>query len=59
MNANRIGGALRFGKEMARSSKTFVGDTGHQDSITTSADRLTTQAVIDEVKQAIDAGGMI
>jgi hypothetical protein len=38
--------------------RTLVGDTGHQDSISTSADLLTAQAVIDEVKLAIDAGGM-
>jgi hypothetical protein len=38
--------------------KTLVGDSGHRTSITTSADALTAEATIDEVKKAIDAGGM-
>jgi hypothetical protein len=35
---------------------TLLGE--HHDSITTSADRLTAQVAIDEVKQTIDAGGL-
>jgi len=38
--------------------KTLVADSGHRMSITTSADTLTAEATIDEVKKAIDAGGM-
>ena len=38
--------------------KTLVGDSGHQMSITTSADTLAAETSIDEVKKAIDAGGM-
>ena len=38
--------------------KTLVGDSGHSMSITTTADTLTAEATIDEVKKAIDAGGM-
>jgi hypothetical protein len=38
--------------------KTLVGDNGHRMSITTSADTLTAEATIDQVKRAIDAGGM-
>jgi hypothetical protein len=38
--------------------KTLVGDSGHGMLITTSADTLTAEATIDEVKKAIDAGGM-
>ena len=36
--------------------KTLAGE--YDDFITTTADCLTAQAAIDEVKQAIDAGGM-
>ena len=36
----------------------LVGDSGHRTSITTTADTLTADASIDEVKKAIDAGGM-
>ena len=36
----------------------LVGDSGHRMSITTTADTLTADASIDEVKKAIDAGGM-
>ena len=36
----------------------LVGDSGHRRSITTAADTLTADASIDEVKKAIDAGGM-
>jgi len=38
--------------------KTFVGDSGHNMSITTSADTLMAETSIDEVKKAIDAGAM-
>ena len=38
--------------------KTLVGDSGHSMSITTTADTLTAETSIDEVKKAIDAGGM-
>jgi hypothetical protein len=38
--------------------KTFVGDSGHSMSITTTADTLTAETTIAEVKKAIDAGGM-
>ena len=38
--------------------KTLVGDSKHRMSITTSADTLTAETSIDEVKKAIDAGGM-
>jgi hypothetical protein len=38
--------------------KTLVGDSGHSVSITTTADTLTAETTIDEVKKAIDAGGM-
>ena len=36
----------------------LVGDSGHRASITTSADTLTAETSIDEVKKAIDAGGL-
>ena len=36
----------------------LVGDSGHRMSITTTADTLTADASIDEVKKAIDSGGM-
>ena len=36
----------------------LVGDSGHPVSITTTVDTLTADASIDEVKKAIDAGGM-
>jgi hypothetical protein len=36
----------------------LVGDSGHRMSITTAADTLTPDASIDEIKKAIDAGGM-
>jgi hypothetical protein len=36
----------------------LVGDSGHRMSITTTADTLTADASIDEVKKAIDDGGM-
>jgi hypothetical protein len=36
----------------------LVGDSGHRMSIATTADTLTADASIDEVKKAIDAGGM-
>ena len=38
--------------------KTLVGDSGHSMSITTTADTLAAETSIDEVKKAIDAGGM-
>ena len=38
--------------------KTLVGDSGHSISITTPADTLTAETSIDEVKKAIDAGGL-
>jgi hypothetical protein len=38
--------------------KILVGDSGHRTSITTSADTLTAETSIDEVKKAIDAGGL-
>ena len=38
--------------------KILVGDSGHRMSITTSADTLTAETSIDEVKKAIDAGGL-
>jgi hypothetical protein len=38
--------------------KTLVADSEHRMSINTSADTLTAEATIDEVKKAIDAGGM-
>ena len=38
--------------------KILVGDSGHRMSITTSADTLTAETSIDEVKRAIDAGGL-
>jgi hypothetical protein len=38
--------------------KTLVGDSGHRMSITTTADTLTAETAIDEVRKAIDAGGM-
>ena len=37
--------------------KTLVGDRGHGMSITTTADTLTAETTIDDVKKAIDAGG--
>ena len=36
----------------------LVGDSGHRTPIATTADTLTADASIDEVKKAIDAGGM-
>ena len=36
--------------------KILVGDSGHRMSITTSADTLTAETSIDEVKKAIDDG---
>ena len=38
--------------------KILVGDGEHRMSITTTADTLTPETTIDEVKKAIDAGGM-
>ena len=38
--------------------KTLVGDNGHGTSITTTADTLTAETSISEVKKAIDAGVM-
>jgi hypothetical protein len=38
--------------------KILVGDSGHRMSITTPADTLTAETTIDEVKKAIDAGGL-
>ena len=38
--------------------KILVGDGEHRMSITTTADTLTAETTIDEVKRAIDAGGM-
>ena len=38
--------------------KTPVEDSGHCMSITTSADTLTAETSIDEVKKAIDAAGL-
>jgi len=38
--------------------KTLVADSEHRMSITTSADTLTAETSIDEVKKAIDVGGM-
>ena len=38
--------------------KIHVGDSRHRTSITTSADTLTAETSIDEVKKAIDAGGL-
>ena len=38
--------------------KILVGDSGHRMSITTPADTLTPETSIDEVKKAIDAGGL-
>ena len=38
--------------------ETLVGDSGHRMSMNTSADTLTGEVTIDEVKKAIDAGGM-
>ena len=38
--------------------KTLVGDGGHSVSITTTADTLTAETTIAEVKKAIDAGVM-
>ena len=38
--------------------KILVGDSEHRMSITTTADTLTAEATIDEVKKAIDASGM-
>ena len=38
--------------------KILVADSGHRTSITTSADTLTAETSIDEVKKAIDAGGL-
>jgi hypothetical protein len=38
--------------------KILVGDSGHRTSITTSADTLTAETSIDEVKKAIDAGAL-
>ena len=38
--------------------KILVGDSGHSMSITTTADTLTAETTIAEVKKAIDAGGM-
>ena len=38
--------------------KILVGDGEHRMSITTTADTLTAEATINEVKKAIDAGGM-
>ena len=38
--------------------KTLVGDSGHSVSITTTADTLTAETTVAEVKKAIDAGGM-
>jgi len=39
-------------------SKPSMGDSGHSMSITTTADTLTAETTIAEVKKAIDAGGM-
>ena len=39
--------------------KILVGDSEHRMSITTTADTLTAETSIDEVKKAIDAGAMI
>ena len=38
--------------------KTLVGDSGHSVSITTTADTLTAETTVAELKKAIDAGGM-
>jgi hypothetical protein len=38
--------------------KILVGDGEHRMSITTTADTLAAETTIDEVKKAIDAGGM-
>jgi hypothetical protein len=38
--------------------KILVGDSEHRMSIITTADTLTAETTIDEVKKAIDAGGM-
>jgi D-Tyr-tRNAtyr deacylase len=38
--------------------KILVGDSRHRTSITTSADTLAAETSIDEVKKAIDAGGL-
>ena len=38
--------------------KTLVGDSGHRMSITTTADTLTAETTIAEVKKVIDAGVM-
>ena len=38
--------------------KILVGDSEHHMSITTTADTLPAEATIDEVKKAIDAGGI-
>ena len=38
--------------------KTLVGDSGHSVSITTTADTLTAETTIAEVKKVIDAGVM-
>ena len=38
--------------------KTLVGDSGHSVSITTTADTLTAETTVAEVKKAIDSGGM-
>ena len=38
--------------------KILVGDSEHRMSITTTADTLTAETTIAEVKKAIDAGGM-
>jgi hypothetical protein len=38
--------------------KTLIGDSGHRMSITTTADTLTAETTLDEVKKTIDAGGI-
>jgi len=58
MNASRIWWRAEIRKADGSKLAILVGDIGHHDSITTTADRLTAQAAVDELKKAIDAGGM-
>jgi hypothetical protein len=54
MNASRNAGAAEIRKADGSMLKILVGDSEHRISITTSADTLTAETTIDEVKKAID-----
>jgi hypothetical protein len=57
-SVSRIAERAEIRKADGSTLEVLVGDSGHRMSITTTADTLTADASIDEVKKAIDAGGM-